>query len=184
MSVTKRTRYEVLRRDGHKCRYCGLEASETELTVDHVIPVSLGGADTPDNLVAACRDCNAGKASSNPDAELVEDVEALALRYRNAMIAVAKQRREQKATIDRIVGTFWDAWAEVFGSDTLAHNWRTSIERFLINGLSLDDLLGFIDVTDNAEPWRGKEFRYFCGCCWTEIKRRQELALKMIEEAD
>lgn len=48
MSVTKRLRFEVLRRDGYKCRYCGLEASATELQVDHVTPVALGGSDQPD----------------------------------------------------------------------------------------------------------------------------------------
>lgn len=48
MALTKRTRFEVLRRDGHRCRYCGdtAEAGAT-LTVDHVVPVALGGTDEP-----------------------------------------------------------------------------------------------------------------------------------------
>lgn len=34
MAVSKRTRYEVLRRDNHACRYCGASAPEVKLTVD------------------------------------------------------------------------------------------------------------------------------------------------------
>ena len=61
MAVSKRTRFEVLRRDNHACRYCGRTAPEVKLTLDHVVPVSLGGTDDPDNLVAACHDCNSGE---------------------------------------------------------------------------------------------------------------------------
>ena len=78
MAVSKRTRFEVLRRDDFTCRYC--RSKDHELTVDHVVPVALGGTDKPDNLVAACRDCNAGKSSTPPDTALVSDVEADAVR--------------------------------------------------------------------------------------------------------
>ncbi|MGC7224589.1 HNH endonuclease, partial [Mycobacteroides abscessus subsp. massiliense] len=44
MAVTKRLRYEVLRRDNYSCRYCGRSAPEVKLTVDHVVPVALGGS--------------------------------------------------------------------------------------------------------------------------------------------
>ena len=56
MAVSKRTRFEVLRRDNHTCRYCGQSAPDVKLTVDHVLPVALGGHDDPTNLVAACKD--------------------------------------------------------------------------------------------------------------------------------
>lgn len=50
-------RKAVLARDGFKCRECGEHANE----VDHIRPVSLGGADTEDNLRAICRPCNSRK---------------------------------------------------------------------------------------------------------------------------
>jgi hypothetical protein len=75
MAVSKRLRYEVLRRDNHACRYCGATAPDVKLNVDHVIPTSLGGPDKPANLVTACADCNAGKTSSMPNAMAVADVE-------------------------------------------------------------------------------------------------------------
>ncbi|MGW6225232.1 HNH endonuclease [Streptomyces olivaceus] len=75
MAVSKRLRYEILRRDNHACRYCGATAPAVKLAVDHVIPQSLGGSDKPDNLVASCTDCNAGKTSSMPNAQPVADVD-------------------------------------------------------------------------------------------------------------
>ena len=73
MTVSKRIRFEVLRRDGYKYHYC--HTQDAKLTIDHVIPQALGGNDNPDNLVACCQDCNLGKTSINPDEPLVAQVE-------------------------------------------------------------------------------------------------------------
>lgn len=56
-------RYRVLKRDGFKCSYCGVSASESPLEIDHIHPVSLGGTNHMSNLCAACRDCNSGKSN-------------------------------------------------------------------------------------------------------------------------
>lgn len=56
MAISKRLRFEVLRRDNHMCRYCGRGAPDVALTVDHVVPVALGGHSDPTNLVTACVD--------------------------------------------------------------------------------------------------------------------------------
>ncbi len=56
------SRRGVLRRDGHRCCYCGRSAS----TVDHVLPRSRGGQDTWENLVAACLPCNGRKGDRTP----------------------------------------------------------------------------------------------------------------------
>lgn len=54
-------RFDILRRDGFRCRYCGKQAAEAELHVDHLRPRAEGGTDHPSNLVTACADCNGGK---------------------------------------------------------------------------------------------------------------------------
>ncbi|MDJ1113101.1 HNH endonuclease [Microbacterium dauci] len=56
------TRRGVLRRDGHRCAYCGKGAT----TIDHVLPRSRGGADSWENLVAACLRCNNMKGDRTP----------------------------------------------------------------------------------------------------------------------
>jgi len=50
---------EVLRRDGHRCQYCGRQISQ--LTIDHIVPRSRGGGHSWENLVAACPQCNRRK---------------------------------------------------------------------------------------------------------------------------
>jgi 5-methylcytosine-specific restriction endonuclease McrA len=56
-------RFDVLLRDGFRCRYCGISVDEgAMLHVDHVIPQSKGGPTVIDNLVTACLDCNIGKS--------------------------------------------------------------------------------------------------------------------------
>lgn len=54
--TVKLTKAEVFRRDNYTCQYCGKHTAK--LTVDHVIPRSLGGNHTWNNLVAACPQCN------------------------------------------------------------------------------------------------------------------------------
>lgn len=56
------TRRGVLRRDAHRCAYCGRSAS----TIDHVLPRSRGGQDSWENLVAACLACNNIKSDRTP----------------------------------------------------------------------------------------------------------------------
>lgn len=72
--VSKRLRFEVLRRDNFRCVYCGATPAESELHLDHVVPRALGGQDTPENLAASCADCNAGKSSTAPTPEMVAAV--------------------------------------------------------------------------------------------------------------
>jgi 5-methylcytosine-specific restriction endonuclease McrA len=59
------SRKNILRRDAHKCQYCG--RSDLTLTVDHVMPVSRGGEDSWENLVCACVHCNNKKGDRTPD---------------------------------------------------------------------------------------------------------------------
>jgi 5-methylcytosine-specific restriction endonuclease McrA len=57
-------RQNIFKRDGMKCQYCG---ATTDLTIDHVIPRSRGGTSTWDNLITACRTCNARKGDQTPE---------------------------------------------------------------------------------------------------------------------
>jgi len=58
------SRKNILRRDGHRCQYCG--RGDLPLTVDHVLPLSRGGDDTWENLVCACDGCNNRKGDRTP----------------------------------------------------------------------------------------------------------------------
>jgi 5-methylcytosine-specific restriction endonuclease McrA len=47
--------------------YCGDEFHDSQLTRDHVIPLSRGGRDCWANVVAACKSCNARKGNRLPE---------------------------------------------------------------------------------------------------------------------
>jgi len=59
----KFTRNNLFLRDTFTCQYCAELFSQTELTVDHVIPKSLGGGSNWENCVASCKSCNSMKGS-------------------------------------------------------------------------------------------------------------------------
>ena len=60
----KFNRKNVLRRDGFRCQYCGRVGAD--LTIDHVIPIALGGKHVWENVVACCHTCNNQKADRTP----------------------------------------------------------------------------------------------------------------------
>ena len=56
------SRRGVFARDRHTCQYCGSKAD----SIDHITPKSRGGQHTWENVVAACRPCNARKRDRLP----------------------------------------------------------------------------------------------------------------------
>src|SRR5499427_5448170 len=60
------SRKNILLRDRSTCQYCGEILPSSELTLDHVIPRSRGGASTWENLVACCHPCNRRKGNQLP----------------------------------------------------------------------------------------------------------------------
>jgi 5-methylcytosine-specific restriction endonuclease McrA len=49
--IPKRIRFEVFKRDGFKCQYCGASAPDVLLQVDHIKPAAAGGEDDIINLI-------------------------------------------------------------------------------------------------------------------------------------
>lgn len=77
--ISDKVRWQVMRRDGFRCRYCGIEAKDADapLVIDHWFPFSAGGSNDPSNLVTACNPCNAGKSAQMFTDDLVPDVGGL-----------------------------------------------------------------------------------------------------------
>ncbi|MCL4488458.1 MAG: HNH endonuclease [Chloroflexi bacterium] len=61
------SRRTVLARDLYTCQYCGGQPSKHDLTVDHVIPRSRGGATVWENVATACAPCNRRKGDRLPE---------------------------------------------------------------------------------------------------------------------
>ena len=181
--LSRRLRFEVLRRDDYTCRYCGGTAPDVTLTVDHVVPRALGGPDEPTNLVTACRECNSGKSSTSPDERVVADVADLALRMAKAIEQAGVIRSADLMRRGSAIHDFDLAWLNWnFDGDPSKTIWRPddwakSIGTFIDHGLGQPgDLAHFVLIAMESNASRYDKWRYFCGCCWKEITKRQELA--------
>ena len=60
-------RMRIYMRDKFRCQYCGEKRGANELTLDHILPRSRGGDNSPVNIVTACVGCNQRKGSRTPD---------------------------------------------------------------------------------------------------------------------
>lgn len=63
VSLSKKLRFEVFKRDSFTCQYCGQRAPAVVLHCDHIKPVAEGGTTDILNLVTSCQDCNLGKGA-------------------------------------------------------------------------------------------------------------------------
>ena len=61
MGISNNKRRTIYKRDGYRCLKC---ASESRLTIDHIMPLSRGGTDHPRNLQTLCEECNFAKGDS------------------------------------------------------------------------------------------------------------------------
>lgn len=186
MAVSKRLRYEILRRDNNTCRYCGQSAPDVKLTVDHVVPTALGGSDDPSNLVAACKDCNAGKSASSPDAALVAAADEKAMRWSQAMTRVVEERAAELAAERARTDPFdtaWSAWTVNGQPVPRDPNWKNSILRFLGGGLDDEFMVDAIHTAMGLDRVPASEkWRYFCGICWREMDDLRERAAALLED--
>ncbi|MCU0952104.1 MAG: HNH endonuclease [Burkholderiaceae bacterium] len=61
------TKHRLFVRDRHVCAYCGGAFADSDLTVEHIVPVSRGGTSIWTNVVTACRSCNTRKGNRTPE---------------------------------------------------------------------------------------------------------------------
>lgn len=190
-TISKRLRYEVLRRDDYACRYCGERAPGVVLTVDHIVPVALGGTDDPSNLGAACKDCNSGKTSSSPDAGTVARVSEDALRWSAAIERATQDAMEDLARnqerLDRW-HTEWRTydpvdWRGIVQPSPLPPNWQTLVLAFLTGGLHTFEVLESARIAQTAPNVR-ERFWYFHGIATNKLRDRHDAARRLLTEGD
>jgi hypothetical protein len=180
--MSKRLRFEILRRDNHACRYCGAKAPDVKLTVDHVVPEALGGTDDPTNLVTACKDCNSGKASTSPDAPVVTDVAADALRWaaarEQALASIAAERDRLYDYVQGFLG-YWEEAAPPFAD--LPGDWDNTVVRLYEAGLPYDELTDAARIAVMAgHVARRQRFAYMCGVAWRKVERIQSMTEEIV----
>jgi hypothetical protein len=173
-ALSKKVRFEVFKRDGFECQYCGCPPSKAPLQVDHIHPVKEGGTNEIDNLVTSCQPCNLGKGATllsmvpqslKDKAKATKEHEAQIEAYSKVMTA----KRERIHADAWLVG---DIYIESLGEESILKSKLVSIKKF-------NKELGVHEVMDAMEQAiargiRGKSalFRYFCAICWARIKEQ------------
>ncbi|MCG8649464.1 MAG: HNH endonuclease [Pirellulales bacterium] len=66
LQTVRFNRKNLFARDDHRCQYCGRSEPTHKLSLDHVIPRSLGGPTTWENIVCCCLRCNGRKGGRTP----------------------------------------------------------------------------------------------------------------------
>lgn len=169
--VSKRTRFEVFKRDRFTCQYCGSKPPEVVLHLDHIVPVVEGGSNDTTNLVTSCQDCNLGKSdvplgevrpvpSADTLAAMVEGREQLAA-YQDFLLDERKTRQAQADFIAEQVD-------KQMGVNVTVSRHR-DIDRML-RDLTYVEMLDAIDITLQRGHYYSAAWSYFCGICWTKIR--------------
>ncbi|MDF9718121.1 HNH endonuclease [Nocardioides sp. ChNu-99] len=188
-TIPKRVRFAVMTRDGFRCYYCGTGRDDgAKLTIDHVVPVALGGDDDPGNLVTACEPCNSGKSSVPLDAPQVAAIADDAVRWSAAMQQAASEARAQRVDLNvclEVWSTRWNDWGYTAADGErvripLPGDWQPSVRNILECGADIDTLVELIDV---AMTSKAKDtFRYWCGCAWNHVRALQDRAKEILAE--
>lgn len=123
MSISKKMRFEVFKRDGFQCGYCGKTPPQVTLEVDHIDPKSQGGGDDIntilDNLITACFDCNRGKSNIplekaplriSENLEILKEQEAQLKEYRKFSQKIESRIKKDLEDINAIYIKTYPGW--------------------------------------------------------------------------
>lgn len=181
MAVSKRTRFEVFKRDRFACQYCGRTPPTIVLHCDHVIPVSKDGPDEIDNLVTSCEECNLGKSDVSLG-EVPTTVQEKMERAREkreqveALNALLLEEREAENTDIEELGLYYFQLISTRAEWVFVAQREQSIRTFL-RRMPKTLILEAMDIAAANIPATLKNdlhrWRYFCGVCWRMIREAE-----------
>jgi len=172
--LSKKTRFEVFKRDGFCCQYCGHHPPDVLLEVDHIVPVVEGGEGTEENLITACFDCNRGKGATSLSV-VPKSLADKAAETEEREEQLAGYRVIMQARADRIENDAWEVVEILFpplpdGEMNIRRDWFRSIKTFN-EKLPLHVTKEAAELARDLGPFRERgRFLYFCKICWTKIK--------------
>lgn len=172
-ALSKKTRFEVFKRDGFSCQYCGAHPPGVLLQVDHIKPVASGGGNEMDNLITACQPCNLGKSANSLDAvpQALADKAAETREREQQIRGYSEVMSEKRSRIDDESWEVAELYMAHFNEETIRKDHRLSIKQFL-ESLPVDEVMQAMEIALAKKPYsKDPSWRYFCGICWNKIKR-------------
>lgn len=171
-AISTKTRFDVFKRDGFKCVYCGATPLAELLHVDHIIAVADGGQNDIDNLCTSCAPCNLGKGARS----LADIPQSLADKAKN----IAEQEA-QIAGYQAIIGSRRErldreTWVVVNviepGCESFNRGEFQSIRKF-VEKLGVDETIDSMETAMARGFNHARTMKYFYGCCWTKVREAQ-----------
>lgn len=171
-AISKKSRFEVFKRDGFTCQYCGAHPPAVILHVDHINPVANGGGNDMDNLITACDSCNQGK-SDRLLADIPQSLQDKAAQIVEREEQIKGYQRAMDAKISRIADECMevvDVYERFNEGYTLNDAALVSVRRF-IEKLGVHEVIAAMErAYTNPKVRSGQEYKYFCGICWNKIR--------------
>jgi hypothetical protein len=166
--ISKRVRFEVFKRDGFACQYCGSHPPAAILHVDHIQAVANGGGNEIDNLITACEACNLGKGA-RPLSVAPESLADKAARIAEAEEQLAGYSAVMQARRERIEADVWRVVEALTGETEIRRDRYASIKMF-VERLGVDECLEAAEIASARIGYARQRFLYFCGVCWKKIR--------------
>ena len=162
-ALSRRLRFEIFKRDGFRCFYCGRTPLVAELQVDHVEPVARGGRDDGANLVTSCVACNSGKAAVPLTTHSLPVADPARVREQVKQIAAyLASQKDLDAVREKCVGQVRAAWEEGWPEGNTFR--EVSFFRNTLEWLPIAELVRAIRIATSRKPCsRTGCFRYLCG---------------------
>lgn len=171
MSISRKLRFEIFKRDNFTCGYCGQQPPEVILEIDHILPVSKGGDDDINNLLTSCFDCNRGKTNIKLDQitpQIKENLEVLKIKEEQIK-EYRKYVKNYRKRITREINEVEKIFVNYFENYGLTDRFKISIKQFLKH-LPIDVVLDNMDSACCKFDDPGRAIKYFCGICWNNIR--------------
>lgn len=177
-ALSKKTRFEVFKRDGFICQYCGGTPPNVLLWVDHIIPVAEGGGNEMDNLITSCQPCNSGKGARSLT-NIPKSLKDRAAEIAEQEAQIKGYAKIIKAKTDRIEEESWDIAAALENREYLDEYPRDRLRsiRHFLTVLPYHEVLEAAEITSSRWGYIGaSQFKYFCGICWKKLRDRSGIA--------
>jgi hypothetical protein len=181
MSISKKIRFEVFKRDGFKCVYCGKSPPDCILELDHINPISQGGEDDINNLIAACFDCNRGKTNIplqkipptlQDNLEILKEKEIQLKEYNRYLQKIRNRRFKEMEEINSI-------YSETFKEWTLSEHFYTTTLKPFFEHLPKIEIVEAMRISCSRISDKDNVIKYFCGICWNKIKSKTDPTYKI-----
>ena len=175
MSISKKLRFDIFKRDGFLCGYCGRTPPSVVLEIDHIKPKVSGGLDDINNLLTACFDCNRGKKAvplSSIPKSIIENLNVL------------REREAQSAAYNRFIRKIKDKenvwitklneiYTRTFPGWELSPSFKNgSLRNTFFKKLPFPEIEEAMEIACDRKRRDQKNcIRYFCGIVWKKINK-------------